>query len=175
MNQTSKIEKNVCLIMEQLMSKHIHSVILIQTESLNTTKVRVKKYIIKLRLSKSFVLLVSLVTWLLIALSVMWQSGCLLSANKCKIDHNMDSYVFFLLLGTFSSCFSYEIDDSKGLGRRFDGIGGLSGGGVRLYINVLFKTTSTCVFLYRPLLNFYQITQKRNEMKFLTTYSWYNW
>ncbi len=27
---------------------------------------------------------------------------------------------------------SYSLDDSVGLGRRFDGIGGLSGGGVRL-------------------------------------------
>ena len=29
-----------------------------------------------------------------------------------------------------SSSSTYKVDDSKGLGRRFDGIGGLSGGGV---------------------------------------------
>ena len=30
----------------------------------------------------------------------------------------------------------YQVDDAQGLGRRFDGIGGLSGGGVRKFLTV---------------------------------------
>ena len=40
-------------------------------------------------------------------------------------------YVLLLLLGCFLICSGqYTLDDSHGVGRMFDGIGGLSGGGV---------------------------------------------
>ena len=45
--------------------------------------------------------------------------------------------LFYVVIAVFHPwhCISvdttYQVDDSKGLGRRFDGIGGLSGGGVR--------------------------------------------
>ena len=38
--------------------------------------------------------------------------------------------VAFLFFSFSPHSFGYVIDDSVGLGRRFDGIGGLSGGGV---------------------------------------------
>ena len=37
----------------------------------------------------------------------------------------------FTLLCIFCACHAYTIDDSNGVERTFDGIGGLSGGGVR--------------------------------------------
>ena len=37
---------------------------------------------------------------------------------------------FLTLLCVFCACHAYTIDDSNGVERTFDGIGGLSGGGV---------------------------------------------
>lgn len=34
---------------------------------------------------------------------------------------------------------TYVLDDTVGLGRRFDGIGGLSGGGVSLYLRAIVR------------------------------------
>lgn len=45
----------------------------------------------------------------------------------------MKIFVFLLLLPIISGQFNYEVDDTPGLGRQFDGIGGLSGGGVSMY------------------------------------------
>ena len=40
-------------------------------------------------------------------------------------------YLFALLVLTYpSAVYGYVVDDSAGFGRKFDGIGGLSGGGV---------------------------------------------
>lgn len=36
---------------------------------------------------------------------------------------------------------TYVVDDTVGLGRQFDGIGGLSGGGVSLYLNIKLKSS----------------------------------
>lgn len=49
--------------------------------------------------------------------------------------------VVLLLLGFVSSiqCQTYVLDDSIGLGRRFDGIGGLSGGGVSIMLIVCLQ------------------------------------
>lgn len=45
---------------------------------------------------------------------------------------------------------TYTVDDSSGLGRRFDGIGGLSGGGVgaHLYANNVEEVILSVVFAY---------------------------
>ena len=40
-----------------------------------------------------------------------------------------------LLALTLGHARVYVVDDSEGLGRRFDGIGGLSGGGVRIHVS----------------------------------------
>jgi galactosylceramidase len=48
----------------------------------------------------------------------------------------MMQYVEFVLLSALSALSSgeYTLDDSVGLGREFDGIGGLSGGGVTVLV-----------------------------------------
>ena len=42
------------------------------------------------------------------------------------------SSVFFLVCWVTVECKTYVLDDTPGLGRVFDGIGGISGGGVRV-------------------------------------------
>ena len=54
--------------------------------------------------------------------------------------------VLFLLLAS-GGLSQYTFDDSRGLGRTFDGIGGLSGGGVRKNINQCYKY---CLGFFQP-------------------------
>jgi len=49
-------------------------------------------------------------------------------------DHSA-RVVAVLVSALVMSCCGYLVDDSVGLGRRFDGIGGLSGGGVSMANN----------------------------------------
>ena len=58
---------------------------------------------------------------------------CLVSAFSFK--NTMNKLQLYLVFGLVTLCQSYTIDDSSGLGRRFDGIGGLSGGGVSICTN----------------------------------------
>lgn len=48
--------------------------------------------------------------------------------------------VSLLLLFTSAQLLTYDLDDRKGLGRVFDGIGGLSGGGVSVSLLLLFTS-----------------------------------
>ncbi|KAL5460123.1 hypothetical protein EMCRGX_G033550 [Ephydatia muelleri] len=64
--------------------------------------------------------------------------------------------VVLLLLGFFSSiqCQTYVLDDSVGLGRRFDGIGGLSGGGATSRLLVSYpepQLSQILDLLFKPL------------------------
>lgn len=58
--------------------------------------------------------------------------------------------VVLLLLGFVSSiqCQTYVLDDSIGLGRRFDGIGGLSGGGVSIMLIVCLQLRRVFIWWY---------------------------
>lgn len=65
-------------------------------------------------------------------------------------------FVVFLFICNFLLCVDrvvldiYMVDDSFGLGRWFDGIGGLSGGGVGvyLYVNNVEEVILLVVFVY---------------------------
>ena len=66
------------------------------------------------------------------------QSCCtitMLSSEKLGLGRSLNTYstlLYVLLLPlVLGHARVYVVDDSEGLGRRFDGIGGLSGGGVR--------------------------------------------
>lgn len=53
-------------------------------------------------------------------------------------------FVFFSIFLCISVCFGedYDLDDKTGLGRSFDGIGGLSGGGVSVLLYFSFLSQS---------------------------------
>ena len=55
---------------------------------------------------------------------------------------------FLLKLNLIKFCFAYTLDDSVGSGRTFDGIGGLSGGGVGTCTHALYYT---CIRYYADL------------------------
>lgn len=50
--------------------------------------------------------------------------------GRFRMDGRLFSPIFVLFLLPFSSCHTYYLSDKAGLGRVFEGIGGLSGGGV---------------------------------------------
>lgn len=70
----------------------------------------------------------------------------------------MRSFLSFALFGCFlviGHCIRqdppsglYEVSDDLGLGRRFDGIGGLSGGGVRFNVAFLGDVMLLVIILY---------------------------
>ena len=60
----------------------------------------------------------------------------------------MASVLYILLLFPLTCPGAYVLDDSVGLGRRFDGIGGLSGGGVSIHLLLLRLLASLVVLMW---------------------------
>lgn len=71
----------------------------------------------------------------------------------------MNSYVVLFLFSFIRLCVTekYVLDDRLGLGRQFDGIGGLSGGGVG------YLCTSTCFLIYLLLSAWFNISGSEDE------------
>ena len=65
--------------------------------------------------------------------TVDWLRGAGLCCGTFKKQRTMDALIIILVQGYIGlvAGSNYPIDTSPGLGRRFDGIGGISGGGVR--------------------------------------------
>jgi hypothetical protein len=64
----------------------------------------------------------------------------------------MNFYVFYIicmLSATTCSIFGYKIDDSFGVGRQFDGIGAISGGGVSFSSDIQVQQ-----YIFHPILHY---------------------
>lgn len=76
--------------------------------------------------------------------------------QEMDVSNNLLVFLPMLTL-SFGYTDVYRVDDSKGLGRRFDGIGGISGGGVNTYFKLNGVTVNLSV-IYCPMsTNFFKI------------------